>query len=486
MLQNTASERAVLAGLCKYGADALIDISPIITSECFTNPLNQVIYKCVEHSLSENEGTDFASILASAKTLNLNEYLDKSDGLQHLDAILNTPIRLENVTGHAGTIRKLSITRELQTTTQEIFKKLEEVTGDEPLSEIISIAEQPIQDLAFTLAKDDDSNPQLLGEDIHEFLDSLKENPTEMAGISSGFIDYDIAIGGGFRPGCVDVVGARYKVGKSIFCDAVAVNVCKRGIPVLVLDTEMSKKDHDVRIVSSLSGVLQDDIITGQFSGDKEMKVRQAADELKAMPYHYINIAGKKIGDTLSIARRWIHRHVGFNDQDQVNDCLIIYDYFKLGDGDALGDHMKEYQALGFQMIKVHDFAVKYQVPFLTFAQLNKEGITKDTSDSIGGSDRIGQYATSISLLKTKSQEEIDSDGVGAGNRKLIVADARHGHGSDGDYVCMQLDGAIARLRSLGKRNTIVDGTDTTAALPEGSESNGETKSYGDCGASGS
>lgn len=486
MLQNTASERAVLAGLCKYGADALIDISPIITSECFTNPLNQVIYKCVEHSLSENEGTDFASILASAKTLNLNEYLDKSDGLQHLDAILNTPIRLDNVVGHAGTIRKLSITRELQTTTQEIFKKLDDVTGDEPLSEIISIAEQPIQDLAFNLAKDEDSNPQLMGGDVLEYVESVIENPTEMAGLSSGFIDYDEALGGGFRPGCVDVVGARFKVGKSIFCDAVALNVSKRGIPVLVLDTEMSMTDHYNRILANLSGVDQNKIATGNLDDIQKTKVIDAAKQLESLPYHYINIAGRKISDTLSIARRWIHRHVGFNDQDQVNECLIIYDYFKLGDGDALGDHMKEYQALGFQMIKVHDFALKYQVPFLTFCQLNRDGITKDTSDAVGGSDRIGQYATSVSLFKVKTEEEIASDGVGAGNRKLIVTDARHGQGSNGDYVCMQLDGSVARLRNLGKRNDLIDGTSTTDSLPEGSESHGEAKSYRDCGASGS
>jgi len=60
-----------------------------------------------------------------------------------------------------------------------------------------------------------------------------------MAGIPTGFPRYDSCIGGGFRRGTVNVVGARPKVGKSTFCLNVAKNVSFAGIPVLYLDTEM-------------------------------------------------------------------------------------------------------------------------------------------------------------------------------------------------------------------------------------------------------
>ena len=73
-----------------------------------------------------------------------------------------------------------------------------------------------------------------------------------MIGISTGFPAYDEAIGGGLRRKCVDLVAARPKVGKSMFGDAVAMHVSKNlGIPVLVLDTEMSKEDHLNRMLAN-------------------------------------------------------------------------------------------------------------------------------------------------------------------------------------------------------------------------------------------
>ena len=76
-----------------------------------------------------------------------------------------------------------------------------------------------------------------------------------------------MAIGGGLRRKCVDLVAARPKVGKSMFGDAVAMHVASNlNIPVLVLDTEMSKEDHYNRILANLSGVEINKIATGKFS----------------------------------------------------------------------------------------------------------------------------------------------------------------------------------------------------------------------------
>ena len=51
-----------------------------------------------------------------------------------------------------------------------------------------------------------------------------------------------------------------------MFGDAVAMNVARKNIPVLVLDTEMSKKDHWNRMLACLSGVGTKEISTGKFT----------------------------------------------------------------------------------------------------------------------------------------------------------------------------------------------------------------------------
>ena len=113
------------------------------------------------------------------------------------------------------------------------------------------------------------------------------ENKCDQIGVSSGFPRYDAAIGGGLRRKCVDLVSARPKVGKSVFADNVALNVASKGIPVLMLDTEMSKEDHLNRLIANLSEIPINEIATGRFSVEEEktMTVKAAVQKIKDIPY---------------------------------------------------------------------------------------------------------------------------------------------------------------------------------------------------------
>ena len=121
---------------------------------------------------------------------------------------------------------------------------------------------------------------------------------------------------------------------------------------------------------------------------------------------------------------------------------------------------MKEYQLLGFMMTELHNFAVKYQVPVVAFIQLNRDGITKESTDSASGSDRIIWLCSNFSIFKRKSDEEIAEDGPDAGNRKLIPIIARHGGGlDDNDYINCHMKGWCGQIvegktkLELGKGN---------------------------------
>ena len=68
MLSDPAAERAVLAGICKYGAEAYLDVADIIQDTTFTIDSNQIIYKCLQHVLQDGSynKVDIASIYSSA------------------------------------------------------------------------------------------------------------------------------------------------------------------------------------------------------------------------------------------------------------------------------------------------------------------------------------------------------------------------------------------------------------------------------------
>lgn len=181
---------------------------------------------------------------------------------------MDFPVKKENVIYFAAQVKKFEFARQIKKLTSKVSKDIESINGDESIDEIIGIVENPIME--FLREDDTAQKPEKLGAGIEEYLDFLIENKCDQIGVPTGFERYDAAIGGGLRRKCVDLVSARPKVGKSVFADNVALNVANKGIPVLMLDTEMSKEDHLNRIIANLSGVPINEVATGNFTDNDE------------------------------------------------------------------------------------------------------------------------------------------------------------------------------------------------------------------------
>ena len=457
-LEDLAAERAVLAGLCQYGLDCYLEID-FIDATHFSNEMNQIIFHCVHKAISENAKVELASILSAANNLGLYEAIHNPDEIAFVRSLFNFPIHKENVTSHAAKIAKIKLARDLKQTLKACEKELNSVTGEEDLIDLISKVEEPILDATSEVYQSSNKQTEILGSDIEDYLTYLSENISDTVGIPTGFDRYDMSIGGGLRRKCVDLIAARPKIGKSMFGDAVALNVSsKLNIPVLMLDTEMSKEEHLNRMLANLSGVEINKISTGKFNENEieKEKVHDAAEKLKSIPYHYISIAGQAFEHIIGVMRKWIYQHVGFDESGRTKDCLIVYDYLKLMGSEGITNAMQEYQVLGFQITKLHNFCVKYDVPCLSFVQLNRDGITRESTDVVSGSDRLIWLCTSFSIFKMKSDEEIAEDSIEHGNRKLVPVVARHGCGlDDGDYISVKMFGNIGKIEEDETRNEI-------------------------------
>jgi replicative DNA helicase len=466
ILQDLAAERAVLSGLCQYGLDTFLDVDFLEESHFF-HEINQIIYRCVSKVLSETPNVELSSMLSAANQLGLNEMLHNAEEVAFIRSLFNFPIHRENVVIHAAKLAKLKLARDVKQTLKVCEKRINAVSGDESIADIISIVETPVLDVTSMAYQSSETQPEIIGENVDDYIEHLQENPSDMAGISTGFPLYDYVIGGGLRRKCVDLIGARPKIGKSMFADSVALHAAKElNIPVLMLDTEMSKEDHLNRMLANLSSVEINNIQNGKFgSNDTQLNsVQQGADTLKSIPYHYVSVAGQSFENILSLMRKWIYQHVGFDENGRTNDCLIIYDYFKLMHSEGINNSMQEFQLLGFQITQLHNFCVKYDVPCLSFVQLNRDGITRESTDVASGSDRLIWLCTSFTLFKAKSDEE-QADDIDFGlddpyNRKLVPLVARHGAGlDDGDYINMKMIGKFGKISQGATRNNLKNNT---------------------------
>lgn len=451
ILCDTSAERAVLAGICKYGDTAYLEIADLLQESTFTVDSNKILYQCLKRIFEQEQvkNIDVATIFSTANELGVGHVFSKKEETQHLRAILEFPVNVENIRKFAGRIRKLEIARLLREQLEKAQDKLLEVTGGESVGSILGIAEDAIFDFSSVL-NDTDNNPVQIGNNLEEYINNLINSPIDQVGIPTGFPVYDQAIGGGLRKSTINVIAARPKTGKTLLADNMGFHIAnKLKIPVLNMDTEMTTEDHINRIIAMITEIEIGHIETGKFneSPNKTIKIQEAVTALKDTPLYYKSIAGKSFEDQMSIMRRWIVKEVGLNPDGTAKDCVVFYDYLKLMDTQGMSQDLKEYQVLGFMMTALHNFASKYKIPIVAFVQLNRDGITKESTDTASGSDRIIWLCSNFSIFKRKTPEEIAEDGADNGNRKLVPLVSRHGGGlDDNDYINCHMKGWCAKI----------------------------------------
>jgi replicative DNA helicase len=173
-LSDIGAERAVLAGLFAYGLDSYVEINDFITHNSFAHRSNQVIYKCIEKVLEKSNAIDIPSILSAAEQLNLSEAIQTKQELEYIRDLMDYPVKQTNVLIFAAQVKKFEFARKARLIANKIDKDISSINGDETIDEIISLVEMPLMD--FLRGDDSGKKPEMLGDDIDEYLDFLIEN----------------------------------------------------------------------------------------------------------------------------------------------------------------------------------------------------------------------------------------------------------------------------------------------------------------------
>lgn len=460
---DLASERGVLAGLCKFGEEAWADVGDLLRVESFTLDSNQVLWKCLEYAFGtmRTKKIDVPTIYSAARSLGLSDFLQDPEEKRHLQAVLKYPIELSSLRQLARKVRKLDVARELIAKTYDIQNGLREVTGDESIDRLISLAEEPIHGLTSLLSKGFDSIGAVrLAEGAEEYFQNKMDNPVEELGISTGFPRYDRAIGGGLRRRAIDMIVARQKTGKSILGVNVALHVAvKLGVPVLYADSELEREEQLERAAACLAGIDTHLVESGRVPQNLRKRLLDAAGQLRESPLDYECVGGLAPEDILSRLRRWVIRTVGFDETGRTNPCLIVYDWFKLMDPSMLTRSMGEHQLLGHLIDSLKHFVRQYQVPCLMFGQQNRDGVEKKDTTTVRGSDRVIDTVSSFTIFRWK-----DEGGTEAGERpaaakythELIPVVCRHGPGMRrDDYINVETDYRRAFVAEGPTRNEL-------------------------------
>jgi len=310
-------------------------------------------------------------------------------------------------------------------------------------SEIVGYAEQKITDLNVNSRDTDDVYK--MGAETEEVLAERAENPSVVPGLEVGWIEYD-RLTNGAQDGDLIIICAPSKTGKSVTLTNWAT---KLGIydqlPVLYIDTEMNSREQEDRILSNMTGIPHDEIVSGMYvmdtvngtANEKVKKLKEAREKLNLGNYYHIYMPQFTIEKVNALVKKF---------KMQIGIVALFFDYIKIPSNQGTFKDAQEYQKLGFFTSGLKDLAGILKMPVFSACQTNRSDVkTEAPSEAdIGGSYRILQLASKLIFLYNKTDERIAKDGFSNGNQSLWIKFQRNG-ASDCDPINIMFNKCILR-----------------------------------------
>ena len=226
------------------------------------------------------------------------------------------------------------------------------------------------------------------------------------------------------EPGELFVFAAEAKQGKSMMLLNCAIDLLKRDLAVLYLDSELNTRLFTARVLAHISGVEYKRLTSGNYTEEEAKMIDEARAWMKTRKFTHIYIP--------MFDQQSIYTAVKKVKHTQGLDVLIV-DYFK-GSGD--GDAFDSYQELGrfVDMVK-NQICGEMGICGIGAAQATINGRVADSA-------KIGRNASTIALIQDKTPEEVEADGAECGNKKLRVILNRNGmQHATGEYIDLRFDG---------------------------------------------
>lgn len=428
---HAGNEAAIIACVLKDPDNCFFEVEAKLTDQDFLTPHNRALWTVIKSLMREEVlRPDTTAILNQANTLKLEE---KIGGYDYINALFEKSINTSNIDFFIKKVLDASTKFKIVQATAEIDETTYAnriYTGDNLDAEtIVGTAQDKFLQISIDSARGSDAVD--VSEGLEQLIEEAKASPTKVRGLPTGFQILDNAING-LEPGTLTVLGARPKAGKSATLLNIAQHIAYQQMsPILYIDTEMSTREQQFRLLSILSGVSEKEIKNGTYASNPEWD--------------------KAVDEALQIARSGLILHKYYPDftaegisaltrkyQHQYGIGCLIFDYIKLPDSDLqMIGNVKEYQALGYLCVALKNLAGQLQIPVMTAAQIGRDGANKGhvNANEFADSDRILRYANTILGLAPKTRDELKKleeehgrdTAIAMGTHRLQILDTRAG-----------------------------------------------------------
>lgn len=445
-ISKPGSERAILS-MVLADNDKLAECEQHdLYAAHFFVPGNQILYSAINYLYQRADISSIDSLVlySTIEDPQAKAKVDELGGMGYIDALMQSTI-MDNLGFYINQVRNCAIRRMAYDMGGDIQNTVINANPDTPVSELLNDIQQ--QTLNLVLQNEEDTEMYVMGQDTEDVLEQRANNPNTIPGYAVGWEKYDRQTQG-YQGNDLTVVVARSKVGKSAWLLNHAHKFAiEDGLPVLYIDTEMTSRQQEDRILSIISSVPYEEIVNGMFSQDtvhgtgeiKTQALYDALAKIRAANLYHIYMPSFSIEKVSAIVRQKHLRH---------NLAVVIFDYIKMPTSEVNSlDNAQEYQKLGFITTCLKDLSGICDIPVITAAQANRSSSESDES-AIGGSYRILHMATRLVFIRNKTDAELMTEGFDQGNIKMTVAFQRNGS-SGGQDINIMFDKPTLRMTEV-------------------------------------
>ena len=313
------------------------------------------------------EATRPADVVTVSESIEASEDKDKTGGAAYLAALAqNTPSAL-NVRRYAELVRERAVQRRLAQVATEIAESALAPSGKD-VGQLLDEAESKIFQIAESGARKDQGlvgiSPVLAK--VFERIDHLhsQDNPSDITGVPSGFVDVD-RMTAGLQPGDLIIVAGRPSMGKTAFALNIAEHVALHpsvGLPVAIFSMEMSSSQLAMRMLSSMAKVDQTRLRTGRLNDEEWSRLTDEIGRLNEARIHVDETAALNALELRARARRMKREYGKLG--------LVVVDYLQLMSASGHGENRATEISEISRSLKA--LAKELDVPVIALSQLSR------------------------------------------------------------------------------------------------------------------
>ncbi len=409
------TEKAIL-GLAIVHNELINNLMEKIKSEDFQDLRNALVFKAIAQLNMKHNSIDFNMINSQLEFMgNLSEI----GGETYVMELIDPTYFKANYDSYLEIVKEKSTRRKLLKFGDDVLNKVS--TSQEKSEELIANFSTQLFNLSEYNNKEGLVRLSDTIEEAFNYMTEMASNQSDITGISTGFRDIDRQLSG-FQNSDFLLLAARPSVGKTALGIHMGLNAALTGKKVAVFSLEMSRRQIFQRVLSIITRVELQDIISGNIKKEDWPLLYKSITKFQEIDMYIDDTASISITELRAKSKR-MKIEKGLD--------LIVIDYLQLMTAD-MGRNDNRQQEISNISRGLKALAKELNIPVLALSQLSRKSEERSNKrpmlSDLRESGAIEQDADVVMMLYRDDYYDEDSE-----EQNIIeVITAKHRNGPTG------------------------------------------------------